>query len=189
MRGLLCVVVALWLCPRVCGANLAKEAEQHGDVEVSVVLDPAEQSGKATASVRIHARPEVVWSLITSCKDALVLVPGLEDCEILSTSADGSSQVIKHILNYSWYVPKLTYEIRADYEKPTRVSVERVAGDLKKLQVSWTLEPDGDDTVAHYVIELAPGFWVPHWVVSAALRRDLPKMLRALRVRAESRSR
>jgi hypothetical protein len=31
-----------------------------------------------------------------------------------------------------------------------------------------------------------PGFWVPHWLVRIALRRDLPKMLRALRSRAEA---
>jgi hypothetical protein len=56
---------------------------------------------------------------------------------------------------------------------------------LRTLRVSWTLQTDGDDTVAHYMVDLAPGFWVPHWVVRVALRRDLPKMLRALRARAE----
>jgi hypothetical protein len=34
-------------------------------------------------------------------------------------------------------------------------------------------------------VELAPGFWVPQWLVRGALRRDLPKLLSALRVRAE----
>jgi hypothetical protein len=47
------------------------------------------------------------------------------------------------------------------------------------------LQSDGDDTIAHYAVDLAPGFWVPHWIVRAALRRDLPKMLRGLRTRAE----
>jgi ribosome-associated toxin RatA of RatAB toxin-antitoxin module len=179
VRALLYIVAALSFGAPVLGASLAQQSEQHGDVEVSVVLDPAEQSGKATASVRIHASPEVVWTLITSCKDALMLVPGLEGCEVLSTAADGSSQIIRHVLQYSWYVPKLTYDIRAVYDKPTRVTVDRIAGDLKKLQASWTLEAVGNDTVAHYSIDLAPGFWVPHW----------PKMLRALRSRAEAKPR
>jgi hypothetical protein len=47
------------------------------------------------------------------------------------------------------------------------------------------LQGEGDDTIARYNVDLAPGFWVPHWIVRAALRRDLPKMLRALRTRAE----
>jgi hypothetical protein len=54
------------------------------------------------------------------------------------------------------------------------------------LKVSWNLQSDGDDTIAQYKIDLAPGFWVPRWLVRGALRRDLPKMLRALRTRAES---
>jgi len=53
------------------------------------------------------------------------------------------------------------------------------------LKGSWYLQSDGDYTIAHYAVDLAPGFWVPHWIVRAALRRDLPKMLRALRARAE----
>jgi hypothetical protein len=47
------------------------------------------------------------------------------------------------------------------------------------------LQNDGEFTLAHYTVDLAPGFWVPRWVVHAALRRDLPKMLRSLRSRAE----
>jgi hypothetical protein len=66
------------------------------------------------------------------------------------------------------------------------VSIERVSGDLSTLKVSWNLKSDGDYTTAKYKIDLAPGFWVPRWLVRGALRRDLPKMLRALRTRAES---
>jgi hypothetical protein len=176
--GLLAAAVA-------AGADLAEESELHNDIQVGVVLDAAEQSGEASATVRIHASREVVWSLITSCAEALTLVPGLVSCEVLETATDGSSQKIRHVLNYSWYVPKLTYEIIARYDKPVHVSVERSAGDLKTLKVSWTLRSEGSDTVAQYMIDLAPGFWVPHWIVRVALRRDLPKMLRALRTRAE----
>jgi hypothetical protein len=175
----------LWVAASAAGADLAQEAEQHGDIEVGVVLDAGEQSGTASATVRIHARREVVWSLITSCQEALALVPGLVGCDVLETAPDQSWQRIRHVMNYSWYVPKLTYEFRASYDEPTRVSIERTSGDLKTLKVSWTLRTDGDYTVAHYMVDLAPGFWVPHWIIRVALRRDLPKMLRALRTRAE----
>jgi hypothetical protein len=89
------------------------------------------------------------------------------------------------VVDYSWYVRKLTYEVILRADKPADVSIERVSGDLSTLRASWTLKSDGDYTVAHYVVDLAPGFWVPHWLVRGALRRDLPKMLRALRTRAE----
>jgi hypothetical protein len=167
-------------------ASLAQDAAQHSDIEVRVFLDPAEQSGNAKATVRIHARREVVWSLITSCPESVALVPGLVACEVLETAPDRSWQRIRHVMNYSWFVPKLTYEIRASYDQPSRVSIERISGDLRILRGSWVLNSDGDYTLAHYAVDLAPGFWVPQWIVRSALRDDLPKMLRALRSRAEA---
>ena len=163
------------------GAIPAQEAGQRGDIEVGVVLDKAEQTGRANATVRIRAGREVVWSLITSCAEALKLVPGLVDCKVLETAPDRSWQRIRHVMDYSWLVPRLTYEILATYEKPARVSIERVSGDLSTLKVSWILKSDGDYTIAQYSVDLAPGFWVPRWLVRGALKRDLPKMLRALR--------
>ena len=106
-------------------------------------------------------------------------------CDVLQSAPDHSWQLIRHVVDYSWYVRKLTYEIRATYDKPIGVSMVRDSGDLKSLSVSWNLQSDGAYTVANHVVDLAPGFWVPHWLVRAALRRDLPKMLRALRTRTE----
>ena len=185
MRSSLIIVSLCIAVHAAAAANLAQESAQHGDIEVAVSLDAAEQSGSASASVRIHARREVVWSLITSCTEALHLVPGLVACEVMETAPDRSWQRIRHVMDYSWYTPKLHYEIRASYDRPSRVSIERISGDLRVLRGSWALQSDGGETIAHYAVDLAPGFWVPRWIVRAALRRDLPKMLRALRTRAE----
>ena len=183
---LLTTVLALFIGMSALASGLAQDAELHDDIEVGVSLDSAEQEGTASATVRIHAPPELVWSLITDCKEALNLVPGLVACNVLENAPDGSWQLIRQVLDYSWYIRRLTYELRATYEKPDRVSLVRVSGDLKALAVSWRLQKVGNDTVAHYVVDLAPGFWVPHWLVRMALKRDLPRMLRALRSRAES---
>ena len=185
MRQSFLLVLLLLSAPMLPAADLAQESAQHGDIDVAVALDAGEQSGTARATVRIHARREVVWSLITSCAEALHLVPGLVACEVRETAPDRSWQRIRHVLDYSWYAPKLTYEIRASYDQPSRVSIERVSGDLRILRGSWVLESDGDYTIARYAVDVAPDFWVPRWTVRAALKRDLPKMLRALRTRAE----
>jgi Polyketide cyclase / dehydrase and lipid transport len=185
MRQSFLLVSLLLSAPLLPAADLAQESAQHGDIDVAVALDAGEQSGTARATVRIHARREVVWSLITSCAEALHLVPGLVACEVRETAPDRSWQRIRHVLDYSWYAPKLAYEIRASYDQPSRVSIERVSGDLRILRGSWLLESDDDYTIARYAVDLAPGFWVPRWIVRAALKRDLPKMLRALRSRAE----
>ena len=187
VRQFITIVLLLFMAfaARAAAADLAQESSQHGDIDVAVALDAAEQSGSASATVKIRAPRDVVWSLIASCAEALHLVPGLVACDVIETAPDHSWQRIRHVLDYSWYVPKLTYEFRASYDRPSRVSIERLSGDLRVLRGSWSLQEDGDFTVAHYAVDLAPGFWVPHWIVRAALRRDLPKMLRALRSRAE----
>jgi len=181
--------------PLVYAADLAQgsaqqgsaqqDSAEQGDIEVAVSLDAAEQSGSASATVQIHARRQVVWSLITSCAEELKLVPGLVGCEVLETAPDRSWQRIRHVMNYSWYLPRLIFEVHASYDEPSRVSIERISGDLRVLRGTWRLQSEGDYTIAHYTVDLAPGFWVPHWLVRAALKRDLPKMLRALRTRAE----
>jgi hypothetical protein len=179
--------VSLLLAGAGVRAEPADDAESQGDIDLRVSLDSGAQSGSAAAAVRIHAHPAAIWPLLTSCAAALKLVPGLISCEVLETAPDGSSQRIRQVVDYSWILPKLTYEIRADYDYPARVSIERVSGDLRTLKCSWYLEADGDYTVAHYSLDLTPGIWVPRWLVRFALRHDLPKMLRELRARAEAR--
>ena len=188
-RGWALLCLGLLVSVAAFGGDLAQDAEPLGDIDVRVTLDSTEQAGTASATVRIHAPPEVVWSLITNCKEALVIVPGLVVCDVVEEAPDGSWQRIRHVLDYSWYVKKLTYEVMMRMEKPTRVTAERVAGDLKTMKVTWNLQKVGDDTLVSYVIELAPGFWVPHRLVRLALKRDLPKMLRTLRSQAESAAR
>jgi hypothetical protein len=166
-------------------ADIAKEAEQHGDIDVAVSLDPSAQSGRAEAAVRIHAPAETIWTIVTSCSEELKLVPGLVSCEVVDTAADGSTQVIRQVVRY-WILPKVSYELRATYEYPDHVHLERVSGDLRNLECSWYLEREGDYTVAHYSLDMTPGFWVPHWILRLFLKHDLPKMLRELRSRAET---
>jgi hypothetical protein len=131
-------------------ADLAADAEQHGDIELSVTLDPTAQSGSANASVRIHANRASLWPLLTSCASALRLVPGLAECTVIDTAPDHSWQLIRHVVDYSWYVPKLTFVFRADYRYPERISIRLVSGDLRVLEGSWDLQKDGDFTIAHY---------------------------------------
>jgi hypothetical protein len=186
VRKSLLTALAILILVRVAGAmDFEQQHAQPGDIDVAVTLDPSEQSGNARATMRIHARRELVWELITSCPEAMGMIPGLVACNVLETAADQSWQRIRHVMNYSWYVPTVTYEIRATYQKPAHVTIERISGDLRVLRGSWDLQSDGEFTVARYALDLAPGFWVPRWVVHAALRRDLPKMLRSLRSRAE----
>lgn len=185
MRSLLFFVCLLALST-ICAANPAQESVPRGDIEMHVSLDAAEQSGTAVGEVKIRAPREVVWALITNCAESMRLLAGLEVCEVLETAPDRSWQRIRYVLNYSWFLPKLSYVVKATYDPPSRLLVDRVSGDVRILKGSWILKTEGDFTVVHYTVDVVPGFWVPHWLVLSALRRDLPKVLSALRARAEA---
>jgi hypothetical protein len=159
-------------------AVLPPGAAQGDDTDVAFV--------QASATIRVHARRETVWGLLTSCATALELLQGLKECQVLDTAPDGSWQLIRQVIDYSWYVPTLTYVLRDTYDYPERILIQLDSGDLRALKASWHLEADGEFTVLRYSLEITPGFWVPRWLVRIALKHDLPKMLRALRIRVES---
>jgi hypothetical protein len=172
---------ALFLAGWLCTASPAATppgAAQGDDTGVAVV--------QTSATLKIHAPRETVWAVLTSCEEALKMVPGLSDCQVLDTAPDGSWQLIRQAVNYSWYVPKVSYVLRADYEYPAHILIERESGDLRTLKSSWYLEADGEFTMVRYSLEVTPGFWVPRWLVRIAVKHDLPKMLRTLRTRSES---
>lgn len=171
------LLLAGWLST-ASPAALPPGAARGDDTGVAVV--------QTSATIRVHARRETVWALLTSCATALELIQGLKECQVLDTAPDGSWQLIRQVIDYSWYVPKLTYVLRDTYDYPRHILIRRDSGDLRTLNASWYLEADGEFTVLRYSLEVTPGFWVPRWLVRIAVKHDLPKMLRTLRIRAES---
>lgn len=190
MRLLIVVFTAVFALvfavSRVRAGESATPSERPDDYHLQLKLDPAEQGGEASASVRIHAPRDVIWQVLTSCAQAVQIVPGLKSCDVLETAPDQSWQRIHQVMDYSWYIPRVSYEVKANYTKPSGIVFEKVAGDLMRLKGSWVLRSDGDFTVAQYDLDFVPGFWVPRWFVRSALKRDLPKMLHALRDHAEA---
>ncbi len=158
---------------------------QHG-LHVDVTIGPHGEAGEALATIRIHAARRVVWHLLTSCTEAVKIVPGLKSCVVQETAADRSWQIIRQVMAYSWLLPRVSYMVKASYSRPDRIVFEKTAGDLITLRGSWDLQADGDETVARYIVDFQPDTWVPGWFVRATLRSDLPKMLRALRANAEA---
>jgi hypothetical protein len=174
-------VFALLLAGSLSTASPAAQppgAAQGDDTDVAFV--------QTSATIKVHARREAVWALLTSCATALELVQGLKECQVLDTAPDGSWQLVRQVIDYSWYVPRLTYVVRDTYDYPERILIQLESGDLRTLKASWHLGADGEFTMLRYSLEVTPGFWLPRWLVRIALKHDLPKMLRTLRTRAES---
>jgi len=155
-----------------------------GEVVVAMsAIDPSHPRGRVRAAVRIPARPEAIWRIVTNCHEALAFVPGLRHCRFVDGAADGSWQDVEHEVRYSWLLPTVRYVFRADYDRPHRIDFHRISGDLKEEEGTWLLTPsaDGVGTVVEYEVYVDPGFWIPQALVAHTLRRDTRAVLTGLR--------
>ena len=161
-----------------------------GQIPTYVHPKSAEQRGEqrsVSAAVYINASPARLWDLMRDCDQAPEFVPGLKRCEVLETAPDGSSQQIEHEIKYAWFIPRVTYRFRADYVPLRSIRFKRVSGGLRQLEGSWQLiELSQGGTLVSYEVRIVPGFMVPKWAVRRSVKKQLPRVLKALRERAEA---
>jgi len=152
------------------------------------------QTGKADrltvtidAAVRIDALPQSIWTVLTSCDIAPEYVSNVKSCELVETINNGQSQFFVQTVKPAFFLPSFEHVFRLDYEPYTRINVSRVSGPIAHMEGSWRLlrQDDGAILLVHS-LQLNPGVPVPRFVVRATLKRDLPKILNAVRERAES---
>lgn len=159
------------------------------DGEVVVATEAADatdgEARGARAAIRIAAPPARVFSVMTSCREALRFVPRLESCRVLESAPDGSHELIEQVVNLRWYLPRIRFVFRADYRPPREVRISNVSGGLREHEGHWTLVPldGGAATLVVYRVRVVPRYPVPQWLILATLRRDLPDTLRALAAR------
>jgi len=168
--------------------QLARLARGEVLVDANVVSDRA--MGDVLAAVQIDAPPEQVFRTLTDCSQALEFVPHLEHCAVLETAPDGSWQDVEQTVNYGWYMPRAYYVFRADYEPFRRIHLSNLRGDFRENHGVWEFRPvnGGAATIVTYRLRLVPRFYVPRWVMRSTLRRDLPEMLRGLRMHSQNAS-
>jgi Polyketide cyclase / dehydrase and lipid transport len=190
-----CALAAAWL-PRAALAQsawLQRPAVQArlaaGKVVARSALDARHGSASVDAAIRVHAPPEAIWPLITQCRYAAILIPGLRHCKRLRSAPDGSWAIIEHDIKYAVLLPQVHSVFRADFHPPLRMDFHRIAGSLKEETGSWILQPSADGTTTvEYRVSMKPGFWVPHSMIRRSLQKQLPAALVALRAHAQRQS-
>jgi hypothetical protein len=188
-----CLVSAAALLPGAALAQddwLAAPALQarldSGKVVLRSTFDERQARATVDAAIRVHAPPQSIWPLITQCRYAAMLIPGLKRCEQLSAAPDGSWAVIEHVIKYAPLLPQVHSVFRADFQAPVRMDFHRIAGDLKDETGSWVLRPSADGSITvEYRVSMTPGFWVPRSMIRRSLKKQLPAALLALRAHAE----
>jgi ribosome-associated toxin RatA of RatAB toxin-antitoxin module len=187
----LCIAMALTMQPTGAEADSHLDTAQllelkKGEILVQVRQTGHQQRGWVEAMVLIQVPPETLWPIMTNCNEAPAFVPGLKDCEVLDSGQNWD--LIRHIVKWTWFLPKFSYVFRAEYNKYKRIDFERIRGDLREMRGAWHLYPfdHGGQTVLRYEVYLDPGLFVPNWLVRQSLKKTLPALLAALRRQAEN---
>jgi hypothetical protein len=138
-------------------------------------------------AAEVDARPAAIWDVLKACEVAPEYVPNVVSCRKLEELDGGRADLFVQTVKAIFFLPSFEHVFRLDYTPYTRIDVHRVSGPIAHMEGSWFLLPqDNGRTLLVYELALDPGMPIPRFLVRATLKRDLPKVVLAVRERAEA---
>jgi hypothetical protein len=189
------LVLALWTA--ATSAGYAQEQPQAPDLSwidrtlVSageIVLQTGKDDDALTidAALRVRASKEAIRSVLSACEVAPEYTPNIVACRRIDTPQDSQSELFVQTVKPAFFVPRFEHVFRLDYF-PSRVEVHRVSGPIAELDGTWWFIDEVDGAVLLvYSLRLRLGLPVPKFFVRSSLRRDVPAILGAVRMRSEA---
>jgi ribosome-associated toxin RatA of RatAB toxin-antitoxin module len=137
----------------------------------------------ASRSIVVNAPQEKVFDIIINYDR---YPEWLTEVKKIHTSDRKGNEVKVHY-EVDFKIKTIRYTILAREERPQRMSWSFVEGEvMKDNKGSWVLEPEGEGrTKVTYSVEVAVGPLVPKSILNTLVDQSLPKMLEAVKRRAE----
>ena len=144
-----------------------------------------------TAEVKLAAEVDApataIWDVLKACEVSPEYMPNVQSCTKLEELDGGRAELFTQTIKPIFFLPTFEHVFRLDYTPYTRIDVNRVSGPIAHLKGAWWLVPqDNGRILLVYELELDPGMPIPRFMVRATLKRDLPKVIAAVRERAEA---
>jgi carbon monoxide dehydrogenase subunit G len=174
----LAIFVVICVAPAAAGSRL-----DAAEPAVSVAPTSAGDTVEIKASIDIAAPRTKVWSIMNDCARAMRFIPGLTSCRVLERDPAGRWDIREHRISWMWFLPDVVSVFRSDYDPPARLRFHRIGGTLKRSDGEWRLAviDGGRATRVSYDATLSADIPAPQFMVEAALKRDIAKVLRGLR--------
>jgi hypothetical protein len=158
-----------------------------GEVLVQTEKDPRPLTVAIKVAVLIAAPPRAIWDVLVACQIAPEYVPNVVSCRSLEVVEDGRAELFVQTVKPAFFLPAFEHVFRLDYEPYRRIGVHRVSGPMEVMDGTWWLLPqEGGATLVVYELAINPGMPVPRFFVRGTLKRDLPRVLTAVKQRAEA---
>ena len=126
-----------------------------------------------SASTEIDAPLDAVWAVVEDVEHWAEWQGTLGDVTV--TGKDGEGRVSECKVKIDAKITQISMKLECSYAPQTRMTFERVSGDLSSLEGSWVLEDLGEGrTRATYELEVDPGA-----VIGFLLNAERKEKLRA----------
>jgi len=156
-------------------------------VQAYVLHSDRPATAEIQVAVEIDAPATAIWEVLKACEISPEYVPNVQSCTKLEELDGGRAELFKQTIKPVFFLASFEHVFRLDFTPYTRIDVNRVSGPIAHLQGTWWLLPQGNGRILLvYELALDPGMPIPRFLVRATLKRDLPKVLAAVRERAEA---
>lgn len=167
-------------------AWIDRAALEAGAVLVTADRGERPQVVHVRVAAYVAAPATAIWDVLRDCQLAPEYVPNVVSCRSLELVDGGSGELFVQTVKPAFFMPSFEHVFRLDYTPYSRIDVHRVSGPIAHMEGSWLLLPQDDgEILLLYELSLDPGIPVPRFFVRATLKRDLPRLLQAVRERAE----
>jgi len=166
---------------------LDRDAIAAREVQVYVEHSDRPQTVQIQIAVEVDAPATAIWDVLKACEISPEYVPNVQSCTKLEELDGGRAELFKQTIKPIFFLASFEHVFRLDYSPYMRIDVNRVSGPIAHLQGTWWLLPEDNGRILLlYQLSLDPGMPIPRFLVRATLKRDLPKVLSAVRERAEA---
>lgn len=164
-------------------------AVEAGEVQVETNRGERPQTVEVRLATLVDAPATAIWDVLVACEIAPEYVPNVVSCRSLEVVDDGTAELFLQVVKPAFFLPTFEHVFRLDYTPYRRIDVHKVSGPIEHMEGTWWLLPRDDRILLVYELALDPGIPVPRFFVRATLKRDLPRLVEAVRQRAEGQQR
>lgn len=145
-------------------------------VKESVAAQSAVPS--VVAKILIAKPPAKVWSVVSDPETLMEEEKKVRKVKVLSSTP--TKQNVEFSVLMTRLFPPFNYVLLQELSPPHLVTFHRVSGSFRDIDGSWRLTPveNGTKTILSYTLKLDPGPLVPKTLLLAAVKSDLPNMMR-----------